>query len=416
MTPLRSVLMVTVWAATALSGIAADWPQFLGPTRNGVSGETGLIDTFAESGPKIVWRTALGTGMSGVAVSDGVVYTLFQDEDNQYAVAVDELTGDVKWKTRLADAYQNSMGNGPRATPAVVDHTVFALTGEGLLAALATENGQLKWEVDSTSDLRTKPADYGMASSPLVVNDVVVVHVGAGAGAVAGYSIESGARVWAAGTGSCGYSSPALMNLSGTDQVVSFVGENVMGISPSDGLVLWSYPFKTDYECNIAVPVGIDDSSVLISSGENHGSVILRVSQTGGKWSVDESWSSFGKNSVLRAEWQTPVVVNSYLFGLDNMGSAGPITNLVCIDLSTGSQAWLRKRFGKSNLTLADGKLFISTMNGELVIVQATSEGFRETGRSAVVEMTRQAPAIANGRLYLRDDREVVCIDVRANK
>ncbi len=415
MAPVRAILMLTVSAATALPAVAEDWPQFLGPTRNGISGETDLIDSIPPSGPKIVWRIALGTGMSGVAVSDGAVYTLFQDEQNQYAVALDETTGDVKWKTRLADAYQNSMGNGPRATPAVAGQVVYVLTGEGILAALSTASGELKWEADTTGDLNTKPADYGMASSPLVVGGIVVVHVGADSGAVAAYSGQSGDRIWAAGKGTCGYSSPILLDLAGTEQLVSFIGNAVVGIRPADGNVLWSYPFETDYNCNIAVPVGIDESSVLISSGENHGAAILSVNHTSGEWSVVESWSSFGKSSVLRAEWQTPVVAESHLFGLDNVGSAGPITNLVCVDLTSGQQTWMQKRFGKSNLTLADGKLFVSTMKGELVIVEATSKEFHETGRSAVLGMTRQAPVIANRQLYLRDDHEIVCIDVRAN-
>lgn len=415
MSLVRFILTLSICAATALPGVAEDWPQFLGPTRNGISAETNLIDSIPESGPKIVWRTDLGMGMSGVAVSDGAAYTLFQDEQGQYAVALDETSGDVKWKTRLADAFENSMGNGPRATPAVIGKVIYVLTGEGILIALSAASGELKWAVDTTRDLDAKAADYGMASSPLVVGEVIVVHVGASSGAVAAYSAESGERVWAAGRGTCGYSSPILLDLAGTEQLVSFIGNAVVGIRPEDGDVLWSHPFETDYDCNIAVPVRVDDSSVLISSGENHGSEILRVSHTGGEWNVDESWSSFGKKSVLRSEWQTPVVSGKNLFGLDNVGSAGPITNLVCVELPSGQQSWIQKRFGKSNLTLADGKLFISTMKGELVTVKATSKGFNETGRSAVLGMTRQAPVIANGQLYLRDDREVVCIDVRAN-
>jgi len=408
-------MLIAFWVSTALTGFASDWPQFLGPTRNGVSEETNLVDSFPASGPNVLWRTDAAAGMSGLAVSQGVVYTLCQDEDHQYAIAVEESTGDEKWKTILADAFLNSMGNGPRSTPAVVGQTVYVVTGEGILVALSTDSGERKWAVDTIRDLKTKPADYGMSSSPLVVGDVVVVHVGSSSGAVAGYSVETGTRVWAAGTGSSGYSSPVLLNLDGNDQLVSFLGAAAVGISPADGAVLWSYSFETDYDCNIAVPIRIDDSSILISSGEDHGSVILRVRQSGGEWAADATWSSLGKKSVLRAEWQTPVLVDSHLFGLDNMGSAGPITNLVCVDLSTGKQSWLEKRFGKSNLTLADGKLFISTMKGELMIVQATSEGFNEMARSSVLGMTRQAPVIANGRLYLRDDKEIVCIDVRAN-
>jgi outer membrane protein assembly factor BamB len=207
-----------------------------------------------------------------------------------------------------------------------------------------------------------------------------------------------------------------MMNFGGTKQIVSFIGAAVVGIAPADGLELWNHAFETEYGCNIAVPRQLNDSSLLISSGENHGSAILKVTASGDTWLVEEAWTSFGKGSVLRSEWQTPVETNGYLFGMDNIGSAGPITNLVCVNIASGKQVWIKKRFGKSNLTLADGKLFISTMNGELVIVKAVEGGFQETARATVLGMTRQAPVIANGQLYLRDDNEVVCIDIRSTK
>jgi outer membrane protein assembly factor BamB len=411
-----AIVCFTASGLACTTGVADDWPQFLGPDRNGICAETDLIDAFLDDDPSIVWRAAAGVGMSGVAVSAGSVYTLYQDDQQQYVVALDEGTGDQKWRTGIADAYQNSMGNGPRATPTVAGATVFVFTGEGILAALSVETGKVQWKVDTARDLEAKPADYGMSSSPLVVGGKVVVHVGSRNGTVVAYDVESGDRVWNAGNQPSGYSSPVMMNFGGTKQIVSFIGAAVVGIAPADGLELWNHAFETEYGCNIAVPRQLNDSSLLISSGENHGSAILKVTASGDTWLVEEAWTSFGKGSVLRSEWQTPVETNGYLFGMDNIGSAGPITNLVCVNIASGKQVWIKKRFGKSNLTLADGKLFISTMNGELVIVKAVEGGFQETARATVLGMTRQAPVIANGQLYLRDDNEVVCIDIRSTK
>jgi outer membrane protein assembly factor BamB len=160
----------------------------------------------------------------------------------------------------------------------------------------------------------------------------------------------------------------------------------------------------------------VGDNEVLISAGENHGAVILQVAASAGGLSVKEVWSSLGKDSQLRAEWQTPVVLDGYLYGLDNSGSAGPITNLVCIRLSDRKTVWQKPRFGKSNLILADGRLWMTTMKGELVLVEASPESFRELGRSVVLETTRQAPALSGGRLYVRDDQHVICLDVRAEQ
>lgn len=392
---------------------ADDWAQFLGPNRNGISAETGLVEKFPQEGPKIAWRTELGVGMSGLAVAEGKLFTLYQDE-KQYAVCMDAKSGKQLWKTALAPAYENAMGNGPRATPVVQDGMVYVFTGEGILAALAADSGLLKWSVNTPEELFSKPAEYGMASSPLISGDNVVVQVGSHRGTVAAFDRKTGKQVWAAGTCKAGYSSPILASLAGRDQIVAFAGDQAMGLDPADGKVLWNYDFETDYQCNTATPVVLNDSTVLISSGENHGSAVLKVSADGESFKVDEVWTSLGKDSVLRAEWQTPILLDGHLYGMDNLGSAGPITNLSCVDAATGKLVWSEPRFGKSNLIAADGKLLISTMRGELVVVRVSTEGFQETARAVVLAMTRQAPVLSNGLLYLRDDREVVCIDMKA--
>ncbi|MEZ6124524.1 MAG: PQQ-binding-like beta-propeller repeat protein [Planctomycetaceae bacterium] len=414
---LKNRIAALVLVACAVSSPAhcpaGDWAQFLGPHRNGMSSETGLVETFPKTGPKIEWRTELGVGMSGLAVSRGKLVTLFQDE-RQYAVALDAATGKELWKTPLGPAYENAMGNGPRATPTIHDGSVYVFTGEGNLAALALDSGLLKWSIDTPAELFSKPAEYGMASSPLVVGELVVVQVGSHRGTVAAFERETGKQKWAVGTCQAGYSSPILATLAGRSQIVAFAGDRVLGINPDDGAELWHFLYETDYNCNTASPVVLDDSTVLISSGENHGSAALRIAADGDKFSVMEAWTSFGKDSVLRAEWQTPILLDGHLYGMDNIGSAGTITNLVCVDAATGKQLWMEPRFGKSNLICADSKLFISTMRGELIVVKATTEGFQETGRTVVTGMTRQAPALAEGLLYMRDDREVVCVNVQA--
>ena len=156
----------------------------------------------------------------------------------------------------------------------------------------------------------------------------------------------------------------------------------------------------------------LEDQHILISAAENHGSVILALSAGKSGTTAETVWSSFGNNSQLRAEWQTPVIHDGHLYGLDNQGSAGPITNLVCMRLKDHKTMWQKNRFGKSNLILADGKLFLTTMDGEVVIVEASPEKFRELGRASIMETTRQAPALANGHLFVRDDKDVICINV----
>ena len=389
---------------------ASEWPQFLGPHRNGLSAETGLIDSFPLAGPTVHWRCPGGVGMSGIAIADGVAYTLIQTDGRQWAIALDAETGDERWRAPLADAYQNSMGDGPRATPCVDGESLFTYTGEGILTALSTEDGSVHWSRHPVRDLGGMPADYGMACSPLVHEGRVIVTVGAPQATVAAFDVESGEPAWTAGSGdTAGYSSPTLMTINDQLQLVVFTGSSVLGIDPVVGDALWRHPWKTDYNCNIAIPLSVNHG-VFISCGENHGSALLDVGPDG---AVRERWTSTGTSSVLRNEWQTSLLVDGALYGFDNVGSAGPVTHFACIDPATGARRWDRKRFGKGNAIAADGKLWCSTMDGEIVLLKADPNGFRELGRAQVLDSTRQAPSLAYGRLYLRDGAEIVCLDVR---
>lgn len=392
---------------------AADWPQFLGPTRNGVSAETGLIDEWPAGGPKPLWRKPGGVGMSGIAVSGGRLITLVQRGGQQWTVALDAKTGESQWEAPLAPEYMNQMGDGPRAAPAIHGDRVFVFTGEGVLTALSLADGKPLWSHNTLKELGGKEADYGMACSPLVVGQNVVVTVGAPKATAAAYDLETGKLAWTAGSeDAAGYSSPALLEVAGQRQLVVFTGGSVLGIEPKAGQVLWRHPYETDFACNIATPIAYK-GQVFVSAGENHGSVLLSPEPSAAAWHVKEVWQSQGAESVLRTEWQTSILLGGHLYGFDNVGSAGPVTHLTCVDAATGERVWQKPRFGKGNLIAADGKLLISTMTGELVVVRATPEGYEELGRSKLLGSTRQAPALAGGLLYLRDDKEIVCVDLR---
>ena len=391
---------------------AAEWPQFLGPQRNGISTETGLLTAWPEGGPKIVWRAAGGTGMSGVIVSGGRAITLLHHEGQQCVAAWDAATGKPAWSTPVAPEYRNGMGNGPRATPAIAGKTVLAFTGEGVLVALDLNTGKAKWSKNVVEELKGEVAEYGMASSPLVVGEQVVITAGAPEAAIAAYNIGSGKLAWKAGTGAASYSSPTLLKVGGSSQIVATTGTTVLGLAPETGTVLWDYPFETNYNCNIATPLSVK-GQVFISAGENHGSVLLNLKSEADKFDVTEVWSSLGTKSVFRNEWQTSILHDGYLYGFDNVGAAGPVTHLTCINAQSGTRAWQQLRFGKGNLIAADGKLFMTTMNGELVIAKLSPKAYEELGRAEILGSTRQAPALSNGRLYLRDDKEIVCVDVQ---
>lgn len=408
-----SLVVLVAAGLTSTSGVRAeDWPQFLGPQRNGISAEKGLVDAWPESGLKVVWRVPGGVGMSGLAIQGERLVTLVQRNGKQVLVAHAALTGKPLWQTELAPEYKNSMGNGPRGTPTIVGEQVFAFTGEGLLVAADVRTGKIAWSQDTLKQLKGKEADYGMACSPLVSGDSVVVTVGAPGATVVAFDKKTGKQQWGAGTDPAGYSSPTVLKVGGREQIVAFTGSSAIGLGPADGKLLWRFPFETSFECNIITPLAID-GQVFLSAGENHGSTLLKLAAKGTGLEPEEVWSSLGPKSSLRSEWQTPILLNGHLYGMDNVGGAGPVTHLNCVEAKTGERKWQQLRYGKGNFIYADGKMFLTMMTGELVVMRPSADRYVELGRMPLIETTRQAPALAGGLLYVRDDKEIVCVDAR---
>ena len=408
---INTFILTTVCLLTPILQ-AADWPGFLGPNRNGQSEEKGLIDAIPATGLKELWRVKIGVGMSNAAIVNDQVFTVTHRTGQQTVLALDAKTGKEIWAQGFAAAYKNSQGDGPRATPTVDGDQIFVFGGGGTLAALSKTDGKLLWSQNVVKENNGKSAEYGMASSPLIIGDLVIVQAGVSSAAVVAYNRKSGKLVWQVGNDTAGYASPVLLELAGTPQVVAFNGKSVLGIAPQTGKQLWRYPYKTDYDCNTANPV-LCNGQLLISSGENHGSAMLSVKRVGDEYQVSEVWTSQGNSSTLRSEWQTSVLIDGYLYGFDNVGSAGPVSHLTCVEMKTGKQVWQATRFGKGNLIAADGKLFISTVKGELVLAKASPTKYEELGRTKLVGFTRQAPVISNGRLFLRDNKDIVCVAVK---
>ncbi len=407
------LMIISSHLALAVDVTANGWPQFLGPNRNGLSTETGLIDSFGSASPKVVWRVTGGVGMSGIALDGKRAITLVERDNKQTVLALDASNGDTIWSQPVADAYKNGMGAGPRGTPTIVGDAVFVHTGDGVLAALATHTGKILWRHNVVDDLHGEPAEYGMACSPLVVDNLVVINCGVKGACTVAYHVDNGELAWQHGDDTAGYSSPIVAKLAGRRQIVTFTGKAVLGLDPKTGKPLWRYDYATNFDCNIATPLVIGDN-VFIASGENHGCAMLSVKPDGDAFQVAEVWASHGVKSVMRNEWQTSLLLDGYLYGMDNVGGAGPITHLNCVNAKTGERVWQQARFGKGNLISADGKLYIITMSGELVIVRASPKKFEELSRAKVMDETRQAPSLLNGKLYLRDQSEIVCVDVKA--
>lgn len=406
--------ILAVLMGTASSSISlADWPSFLGSNRDGVSSETGLIETWPEGGLREVWRVPGGTGMSGISVLGDRLVTLAHQDGQQVALALDVKTGQQLWRLTLAPEYENSMGNGPRATPALGGGRAFVMTGEGIVVAINLADGEMLWRRELPEEFGGEPSEYGMAGSPLLVDDQVIVHAGGERGQIVALDAALGETVWATGSGKAAYSSPTLLEIAGQKQLVSFVAQGIVGLDPRSGEKLWEYAFPTDYDCNIAVPISLQ-GDVFISAGENHGATRLRLVRDADRYQVESVWESLGPRSVMRNEWQTALHWEGHLYGFDNVGSAGPVTHLTCVDAATGERRWQQVRFGKGNAIAAEGKLFMTTMDGDVVVARVSPAGYEELGRQRVLQTTRQAPSLSDGLLFVRDDEVIVCLQVGA--
>lgn len=406
----------TTLALLFVSGLAnaqaPAWPQFLGSARNGMSTESDLTDQWPGGGPQVLWRSPGGVGMSGIAIAAGRAITMWNSTGGQVVAALDAKSGEPIWSTPIGRNYRNAMGDGPRATPTIAVDRVYAYTGEGILVCLQVADGKIVWSKEIVKSVGGKPAEYGMSCSPLVVDDLVIVTADGPGSAVVAVNATDGKTRWTAVDGTPGYSSPTLLSVAGEQQLLAFTGAGLSALRPTDGKPLWQYAFKTPYDTNTATPISVN-GNIFISAGENHGCAMLRVTKQGDDYTVDEVWESTNVKSVMRNEWQTSVLIDGHLYGFDNVGSAGPVTHLTCVNAQTGETVWRKTRFGKGNLVSAGSTLWITTMEGELVMVKATTDGYQELGRKQLFGRTRQSLSIADGKGYIRDDAEVVCIYLR---
>jgi outer membrane protein assembly factor BamB len=349
----------------------------------------------------VAWRKPLGEGFSGVAVAGGRLFTLFAGETEEFAVRLDPATGAEVWRTPVGPRFDEALGDGPRSTPTVDGERVFVLASTGRLAALHAGDGRKLWEVDAQAALGAPMPMRGFACSPLVDGDLLLVELGVREGkALVAFDKASGEVRWAARDTPAGYSSPIAVTLDGVRQYV-FVntsGREVVALR-ADGSVWWTHPWPPGA---IAMPVFVPPNRILVSASADIGAALLAVTTVDGAPRVEEVW----RNRLLKNHFGSSLYRDGYLYGFDN-------GTLKCLDAATGEQKWAVRGLGKGSLITADGLLLVLSDRGTLVLAEATPEAYRELGRAQVLTgKSWTAPTLAGGRLYLRDEKEIVCLEV----
>jgi outer membrane protein assembly factor BamB len=395
-------LVVALLIATAAS--AADWPRFRGPDANGVATEKGLLRSWGDEGPEIVWKRPVGAGFSGVAVVGDRLYTAELTEGEQRLSALDAATGKTLWSTSFGSGFEDEFGNGPRSTPSVDGDAVYAISADLRLLAVAAADGKILWRHDFQEEYGAKPVRFGYGSSPLVDGNRVVVEVGGTEGrSLMAFDKTTGAVLWANLDTPAAPATPIAVTLGGRKQYVFNRRSGLTGLAAETGEVLWEHPSARD---TIVMPTYVAPASFFISSAlMGDGGHMIRVATGEEGFTAEKVWS----NERLRNHFNNSVIVGGHLYGFDN-------ATLRAVDLKTGESRWAKRGYGKGSIIAADGLLFVLSDRGLLALVAATPEAFQELSRIQVMEgRSWTAPTLANGRLYVRDLDELVSLDIRGD-
>jgi outer membrane protein assembly factor BamB len=402
---LRSLLVLLLCGSVAVAG---DWPQWLGPNRDGSSPEK--VAAWKEP-PKVLWRYDVGEGHSSPVVAGGrvFVHAKVKDKNEEEIIALDAQSGRLLWQSSTPRApFHSPFGDGPRATPTVHNGRVYALGVTGVLACFDAESGKLIWEVDTLTQFKAPNLTFGVSCSPLIEGGKVLVNVGGKGASVVAFEKDKGEVAWKSLDDPASYSSPIVFGTGAQRQVVFLTQRGLVSLRPDDGTAFWKYPMVDALSESSTTPVRVDD--LLLASSVTLGSVGLRLGTKEGKPAANQLW----KNSGLTCYFSTPVAIGQeHVYLVTGTIIPPPQATLRCVEVKTGKELWHRAKIGKYHATLlrtGDDKLLLLDDAGSLALLDPNPKEYRELARSKVCGATWAHPALADRRLYVRDNKEVLCL------
>lgn len=383
----------------------AYWTDFRGPNRDGHYDEMPILTNWPVAGPRELWRQPVGGGYGSFVVAAGMAFTIEQRWDWEVAVAYDLATGREVWTNGWAAHFQESMGgDGPRATPTYHEGRIFAQGAEGDLQCLEAATGKRIWSRNILADNQAENLTWGIASSPLIVDDKLIVMPGGTNGrTVAAYAWASGEPAWHALDDGGAYDSLMAVTLAGQRQLLAVTSRQAVGLAVEDGKLLWEHPWVVAMDNrDIAQPVVISSNRFFLSAGYGTGCEVVEIGKTADGWTERTVW----KNKQLKNKFSSSVFWRGYVYGLDE-------DILTCLNAETGERQWKDGRYGFGQVLLADGQLVILCGEGDLALVRASPEGWDERARfPAIHGKTWNVPAIAQGKLLVRNAVEMACYDL----
>ena len=404
----RCALLIGAAAIAAARLPADDWPQMLGPTRNGIYTGAPLAETWPSSGPPIVWKRDVGQGFSGPVVAGGRVILFHRVGAREVVEALDPSTGATSWKYDYPTSYRDDFGfdEGPRAVPVLADGVVYTFGAEGMLSAIDLEKGTRIWSQDTRRRFEVPKNFFGAGGSPLVDDGRVIANIGGMSAGIVAFDAKTGKMLWTATSDEASYSSGSIAMIGGRRVAVFLTRNGLVGLDPVTGRIQFqrTWRSRSASSVNAATPLVVGDS-IFVSAQYGPGAGVLRVadSKLADVWTSDDALSTHYATAVYRA---------GVLYGYHGRQETGP--SLRAIDFATGRVRWDVDQFRAGSVTLAGDRLVIVRESGELMIAPAAPDAFKVLARAQILPATvRALPAIAGGFLYMRNEQTLACVDLR---
>ena len=406
--PRRSVALLVMTLAAGVPAIATDWPQFLGPDRNGTYAGPPLSENWGSSGPKVVWRKPVGQAFAGPAVIQNHVLLFHRVGNEEVLESLDAKTGMPAWRYAYPTNYRDDFGfdEGPRAVPVVADGIVYTFGAQGQLHAVDLAKGTRVWSEDTMKRFNVPKGYFGAAGSPLVEGGRVIANVGGDKAGIVAFEAKTGKIVWTATDDDASYSSGMAATIGGRRSAIFLTRDNLIGLDPATGSIQFQRRWRARIAAsvNAATPLVVGDS-IFVSAQYGPGAGVLRVdgSKLVDVWTSDEALSN---------HYATSVYHEGYLYGYHGRQEFGP--SLRAVEFKTGTVKWSQDQFRAGSITLVGDKLLIIREGGEMMLAPASPQGFKPLTRAQVLPgVVRPLPAIADGFVYVRNENTLICLDLR---
>jgi outer membrane protein assembly factor BamB len=405
----RAVLKAIVLASASVIGLSAeDWPQFLGPERNGVYRGPALAERWGAQGPRVVWRKNVGQGFSGPVVAQNRVVLFHRVGNEEVVEAFDAQTGANRWRYAYTTSYRDDFGfdEGPRAVPVVANGIVYTFGAQGQLHAIDLDKGTRRWSEDTMQRFRVPKGFFGAAGSPLVEDGRVLANIGGANAGIVAFDAMTGKVLWTATSDQASYSSAAGATIAGRRVAIFLTRAGIVGLDPATGMVQFQRAWRARMAAsvNVATPLVVGNS-IFVSAEYGPGAGLFRLDGT----SLNQVWAS---DDVLTNHYATSVHHNGNLYGFHGRQEFGQ--SFRAVELQTGKVRWSQDRFLAGTVTLAGDRLVILRERGELVVAPASPDAFKPLARAQILTGTVRAyPALSDGFLFARNENTLISIDLR---